>query len=103
MRAYDCMIWDEINMVSRRILEIASMVHHKLSSECDAFEPLGGKQLILVGDFLQLPPVPNLFDPGKFAFYSLWNIEQRLQIKLTLRFVECNGIHKCDWNDWLKF
>ena len=31
---------------------------------------MGGKQIILVGEFLQLRPVPDLFDEGKFLFFS---------------------------------
>jgi hypothetical protein len=30
----------------------------------------GGKQIVLVGEFLQLKPVPSLFDNGNFMFTS---------------------------------
>ena len=26
--------------------------------------------MVLIGEFLQLQPVPNLFDEGRFMFYS---------------------------------
>ena len=32
--------------------------------------PFAGKQLILVGEFLQLQPVPNLFDEGCYMLKS---------------------------------
>ena len=70
VQSHDCMVWYEIGMVSRQVFEIANMIHHKLSKECDAMKPMGGKQVIIAGDFLQLPPVHNMFDPGAFAFYS---------------------------------
>ena len=33
--------------------------------------PFGGIQVIAAGSFVQLPPVPNIMDPGLFAFQSL--------------------------------
>jgi hypothetical protein len=33
-------------------------------------KPFGGKQVVVVGEFLQLRPVPNMFDEGAFCFES---------------------------------
>ena len=75
-------------MISRRIFEIANIIHHKLASECDTLKPMEGKQIIIVGDFLQLPPVQNLFDPGAFAFNSpvfVKSILHRVELKTLWR------------------
>ena len=64
---YDCIIWDEASMSSRRIFEIVNLIHLTLASESDHLKPMGGKQVILVGEFLQLQRVPNFFE-GKFLF-----------------------------------
>ncbi|CAB3996517.1 ATP-dependent DNA helicase PIF1 [Paramuricea clavata] len=56
VQSHDCIIWDEIGMVSRRVFEIANMIHHKLSKECDAMKPMGGKQVIIAGVFFNFHP-----------------------------------------------
>ena len=62
IRGAGCITWDEALMSSRRILEIANYIHHDLAKECDVAKPFGRKQIIIVGEFLQLPLVPNVFD-----------------------------------------
>lgn len=56
------LIIDEVSMLSAEFFEL--MVYH-LSHKCDvSFVPSPGKswlQLIMVGDFHQLPPIPNTF------------------------------------------
>lgn len=50
--------------------------------------PFGGKQLILVGEFLQLRPVPGRFDSGELMFFSpvfQWAIAHRIQLKQVMR------------------
>ena len=46
-------------MSSQRMLEIVNAIHHRLSENGDKTKPFGGKQIILVGEFLQLRPVPE--------------------------------------------
>lgn len=70
IKSADTIIWDECEMSSKRTLELVNQVHHLVASKGDNLKPFGGKQLILVGDFLQLKPVPNLFDGGLFMFES---------------------------------
>ena len=60
-------IWDEVSMSSQRMLEIVNRIHHKVF-ENDL--PFGGVQMILVGDFLQLKPIPSSLDPGNMMFNS---------------------------------
>jgi hypothetical protein len=59
----DCIVIDECSMLSRKIFECVIAVCQK--KKCHM-------QLILVGDFYQLPPVCNLLldDDGQFCFKS---------------------------------
>jgi len=66
----DVLIWDEASMSSQRMLEIVNAIHHRLSENGDKTKPFGGKQIILVGEFLQLRPVPDDLDEGMFMFHS---------------------------------
>ena len=52
-------IWDELSMSSKRIFEMVNRIHHLLAPEKDFWKPFGGKQLVLVGEFLQLRPKPT--------------------------------------------
>jgi ATP-dependent DNA helicase PIF1 len=54
----DVLIIDEISMLSNRLFEIIS---NYLSLVRNDDRPFGGIQLILVGDFCQLPPVQDTF------------------------------------------
>ena len=56
------LIWDVVSMTSQRIFHIVNAIHHIVSNN-DL--PFGGIQVILVGDFWQLKPVPSPLDPGK--------------------------------------
>lgn len=49
-------VFDEISMVSPRLF---IYVHLLLQSVLNIFKPFGGCQVICIGDFLQLPPVPD--------------------------------------------
>ena len=64
VRSVDCIIWDEMSMSSKRIFEIVNRIHHLLASGDECWKPFGRKQVVLVGEFLQLRPVPNYFDEG---------------------------------------
>jgi len=64
----DVLLIDECSMLSRRVFEI-------LNSACqlkDQSRVFGGIQIILCGDFMQLPPVSNVLyqDDGSFCFES---------------------------------
>ena len=71
LKEVQCIIWDEASMSSRRVFEIANFIHHMLALENDALKPFAGKQVVVVGEFLQLQPVPNFFDEGRPMFESL--------------------------------
>ena len=58
MKAADTIIWDEAGMSSKRIFQLVNAIHHKIADERDISKPFASKQVILVGEFLQLKPVP---------------------------------------------
>ena len=70
LRTCETIIWDEASMSSQRMLELVNVIYHNLSDNHDKGKPFGGKQMILVGEFLQLRPVPSDLDEGIFMFHS---------------------------------
>lgn len=68
------LIIDEISMVSKRLL---AHVHHKCGGY-DNGRPFGGKQLIVFGDFLQLPPVIDSKKTGGGDQCFVWRGEKVL-------------------------
>lgn len=54
LRATDVLIIDEISMVANHVFERLSCI---MKSARDSKKPFGGVQIIVAGDFLQLPPV----------------------------------------------
>ena len=67
LKFVDVLIWDEASMSSQRMFELANALHHAVAEEEHSRHRFfAGKQIILVGEFLQLKPVPNTFDYGNF-------------------------------------
>ena len=66
----DVLIWDEASMSSAKMIELVNALHHHLSSEKSGLEnlPFAGEQVIIVGEFLQLRPVPSSLDSSEFMF-----------------------------------
>ena len=66
----DILIIDEISMLSKEIFEFLNNVCKKIRHRNESF---GGIQIILVGDFYQLPPI-NQSNVKSFAFQSfIWD------------------------------
>ncbi len=81
MREIDVLVIDEISMLSATQFESASYVCQMFRN--DQEKPFGGIQIVLCGDFSQLPPVK-----GAFVFRSaVWN-------ELGLRYCELLGNHR---------
>lgn len=59
---------DEVSMISAQLFD---RVNRILQLVRENTKPFGGVQLILFGDFLQLPPVPDDGQAMRFAFESL--------------------------------
>lgn len=70
VKALDIIVWDEASMSSQRMFELVNFLHHELANDDCKNLPFAGKQMALIGEFLQLQSVPNLFDEGRFMFYS---------------------------------
>ena len=53
------------------MFELKHFLHHEIVTckLCKSL-PFAGKQVILVGEFLQLQLIPNLFDEGELMFHS---------------------------------
>jgi ATP-dependent DNA helicase PIF1 len=62
------LVIDEISMVHGRFLTLLEEVGRLVRDEPDL--PMGGIRVIMVGDFLQLPPVKNKEEDVQFAFES---------------------------------
>ena len=61
------LIWDEISMSSSRIFHVVNAIHHMVFNNSI---PFGGIQMIMVGDFRQLKPIPGPLDAGSYIFTS---------------------------------
>ena len=67
-REVKVLVIDEVSMLSAELFDALDAIAKTLRT-CD--EPFGGIKLVLVGDFLQLPPVQNLSAPAVlFVFQS---------------------------------
>ena len=89
-RSTNCLVIDEVSMLTPYLLEYLDVVARTVR-KCD--RPMGGLQVVFVGDFYQLPPVMKAAEaaalaPGEaektFAFESpLWNQIVQETIELT--------------------
>lgn len=81
------LIIDEISMMSAYLFELLDALGRKIINH---FVPFGGIQVILSGDFYQLPPIPDKGIPNtdKFCFQSkIWNdnIHKIIELKNIYR------------------
>jgi uracil-DNA glycosylase len=78
----DLLIIDEVSMMTAELLDKLNELAKKVRGNR---KPFGGIQLLLVGDFYQLPPVNKSEDETKFAFESdAWKEIITSSIELTL-------------------
>lgn len=61
------LVIDEISMLDGRVLDAVDMATRAIRQSKD---PFGGLQVIVVGDFFQLPPIADRGDVAQFAFDS---------------------------------
>jgi uracil-DNA glycosylase len=78
----DLLIIDEISMMTADLFDKLNELAKKIRSNK---KPFGGIQLLLVGDFFQLPPVTKGDDETKFAFESeAWLTAVTSSVELTI-------------------
>lgn len=79
-REVDILVIDEISMLGKVTFEVLDMVGRSLRDNFK--QSFGGVQLLLTGDFCQLPPVKDLF-----CFQSdLWKLMKLSQVTLTTSY-----------------
>ena len=81
------LVIDEVSMMSAKLLHILDLIARRVKTP---LFPFGGIQVLLFGDFYQLPPVGDREDPEsmQYAFeYSRWNelIKDTIVLKTTFR------------------
>ena len=67
IKATNCLIIDEISMISAEVFDLLNQVLQKVRKSP---KPMGGLQVLLFGDFLQLPPVNNNKNNTQYCFNS---------------------------------
>jgi len=68
-RSTDCLVIDEVSMLTPALLETLERIG-SIIRKGNSGKPFGGLQVVLVGDFHQLPPVVKDGQPISFAFES---------------------------------
>ena len=75
------LVIDEISMLDGRVLDMVESVCRVIKQRGEAF---GGMQIIVVGDFFQLPPIAGRGEMSRFAFESnAWDTARFLTCYLT--------------------
>ncbi len=75
------LVIDEISMLDGRVLDMVETVCRTVKQRGEAF---GGMQVILVGDFFQLPPIAGRGEMSRFAFESrAWDTSKFITCYLT--------------------
>lgn len=75
------LVIDEISMLDGRVLDMVESVCRGIKQSAD---PFGGMQVILVGDFFQLPPIAGRGEMSRFAFESrAWDSARFMVCYLT--------------------
>lgn len=81
IRKSKVLVIDEISMLDGRMLDMVENVCRVVKQSSEAF---GGMQVILVGDFFQLPPIAGRGEMSRFAFESRsWDNAKFLTCYLT--------------------
>lgn len=83
------LIIDEVSMISCKMFDVLILLAKKTRRNSN---PFGGIQLVLLGDYLQLPPIADLSDPetSKYAFeskgwYEVIPLENHIELKTIFR------------------
>ena len=90
IRHTDIIVIDEISMMSKNFFSLLDLVFKTATNKYDI--PFGGKQLILLGDFLQLPPVIK----NKKENENPWAFESEAWDSLNLLTVNLREVKRQD-------
>ena len=85
----DCLILDEVSMLSKKIFNIIEEVARRVRKDP---APFGGIQVVMTGDFFQLPPVGTDGEPDTEAFCfesanwtKVFSLDNHVQLKTIFR------------------
>ena len=85
----ELLIIDEVSMLSEKLINILDIIGKKIKK---ILKPFGGIQIILAGDFHQLPPIGDENDPESFNFCfeseiwdKLFKKENQIELKTIFR------------------
>lgn len=93
IRSTNILAIDEISMISAQTLDLIDQV---LQAVRENNKPMGGMQIVLFGDFLQLPPVSRYGENFDFCFNSqVWQ-------NLDLQVIILDKIFRQDDQDFVK-
>ena len=83
-RAATTLVIDEVSMLDGDLFDLLDLIARRVRGSS---KPFGGLQLVLVGDFFQLPPVGRNGAPIKFAFEAAaWSACLQRTYELTKVF-----------------
>lgn len=91
----DILVIDEVSMMSKKLFDIIDTIARISRGKKDI--PFGGIQLVLSGDFYQLPPVGEISDPESLAFCfesEKWNECITKTIQLTTIYRQSDSNYK---------
>lgn len=92
LKILDAIIIDEISMMRSDFLELLdAILQYVMQNE----EPFGGKQLILSGDFMQLPPIVK-DDEDVHIKNNYWAFESPVWHELNLKIIYLTEIKRQD-------
>lgn len=83
IRRAACIFWDEISMVSVHVVEALNRSLKRLLKNDRAF---GGKVIVFLGDFRQLPPVDNTGDGTRLSISQCEWFQSAVKIEFTFNF-----------------
>jgi ATP-dependent DNA helicase PIF1 len=94
-KAVDVLVIDEVSMMSKKMFEIIDAIARTVRGKKEL--PFGGIQMVLSGDFYQLPPIGDQYDEDSSAFCfesDLWNECIPNTIQLTTIYRQSDSVYK---------
>jgi ATP-dependent DNA helicase PIF1 len=101
-KAIDCIVIDEISMVRADLFDCMDQF---LKSACNSSKPFGGKQVIMIGDLYQLPPVLKREERATFSSYYgspyFFSSQVMKQVVQELRYIELSHVFRQKDNEFI--